>query len=175
MSRWILGVLTTAAILVLPASAQRQLDPCKGRFNSTYDQILDAYFTTLFRYSPAKSIWDKYNDWLSANPRRTLNAYVSRAKKISFRKQESDVSESDFNDLIARTKALNLTTCGLEPTVKTDGSQVLVLDAPIFEVILEAGKIRAGVLNTSGDDVVSPNPDLLKWSLDVREHVSPTK
>ncbi len=142
-----------------------------------YEIVLDPQVSMrkVFRYSPVRSIYGKaYDGWDIDNPRRSLTNYISRAKKIPFKKQEFEIPESTFNDLVDRQKGLVRTTCGNELLRNSKGDQVVTLDVSTYELIIDSGRGRSAVLNTNGDDVISPNPDLLKWATDVLKLAPPS-
>lgn len=132
-----------------------------------YELVLnpDTSNHSIVMYEPVKSIWGGAYDGLFTGRHRGLQDYISRALKVLFTKQEFDVSEGQFSDLVARAEKMDTTICEHLPLKNANGQSQFILDAPWFELIADRGNTRTKVTDTSDfKDVTSQNPLLLQWA-----------
>jgi len=138
-----------------------------------YEIVLDPETNpkNLTEYEPKQSIWGNVFD-LTAS-RQTTEHYVAAARKMRVIKKEFAVPEERIRDLWRRAQAIDTSTVEPGSFKDSKGHEMVIMDAPYFELILNDGAVRTRVTDTSGSDIVSSNPVLLQWSLDVESTLSP--
>jgi hypothetical protein len=100
---------------------------------------------------------------------RSTAEYLAQAIKVPVMKREFEISPEKLQELITRGKHLDTRICEKGEFRSAKREHFVVLDAPWLEIIADAGKIRTRVTDTEGmNDVISENPELLKWALNVR-------
>jgi len=137
-----------------------------------YELVLYPNVSThsIFWYRPKKAIWDGAYDGFSAGKRRSIQDYISRALKVPFTKEEIGISEAQFSDFITRAATVDTSTCEHLPLKDSRGNEHVIEDAPWLELIVNGGRTRAHVTDTSDFSyIVSQNPELLRWASDIQK------
>lgn len=134
-----------------------------------YEIVIDAKQSThaIFRYAPARAI--QWNVYSLAQPHLPMGQYKAEALKIPFTRAEFEVGESKLQDLLADANAIDTSVCEHFPLKDSKGHSHLVKDATLFEIIADSGSKRTRVTDTSGFDLISQNPALLKWGTAMRD------
>jgi hypothetical protein len=137
-----------------------------------YELVLDPSDSShsIFWYRPQKSIWGGAYDGFFAGKHRAMQDYISRALKIPFTKQEIEISEAQFPDLVARVATIDTSICEHFPLRDSKGNEQFIEDLDSFELIVDGGRTGAQVSDT-GDFtyIVSQNPALLQWDTDIEK------
>lgn len=138
-----------------------------GGLGPEYEIVIDPNISThrILRYTARKPIWGKaFDDYMRNH--RTAAGYVPQAIKVPVSKHEFEIPRTKLQELVAGAKTID-PNCENRPFNDSKGNQVVVLDAPYLELIVNSGRSRARVTDTEGMDVISQNPALLRWALDV--------
>ena len=139
-----------------------------GGFLPEYEIVIDPENSpgTLVRYAAAKSILG--NVYSLGKPHLTVDQYVTEAVEVPSSKTEFNVPDERIKDLLSKAGAIDTSICEHQPIKDLKGHDVLVLDAPSFEILEKQGRVRARVTDTDAK-VVSQNPALKDWGLDLQE------
>jgi len=138
-----------------------------GGLSPEYEIVLDPEIApmSLTVLTASKPIWG--NAYSLAKPRLSADESIAAARKIGVSKRDLPVAEEQLRELWRRALAVDPSVSEHGPFRDSKGREVLILDAPYFEIIMHAGRTRAHVTDTSGSDIVSGNPMLLHWALDM--------
>jgi hypothetical protein len=147
-----------------------------GGLAPEYEMVIDPSLSThtIFRHGARKVIWGKaFDDYMGTH--KDAAGYIPVAIKVPVSKKAFDVPETKLQELVARAKEID-SRCENGPFTNSEGKEVVVLDAPYLEVITNSGKIRARVTDTSDfKEIVSQNPSLVQWALDVENATAPVR
>jgi hypothetical protein len=139
-----------------------------GGLDPEYEIVIDLSRSThtLFRYTAKKTIWGKaFDDYMGTH--KDAAGYIPNAIKVPVLKEELEIAAATLQNLLGRAKAIS-SGCEKGPFIDSKGGEVVILDAPFLELITNSGQIRARVTDTGGTDIVSENPVLLQWAMDMR-------
>jgi hypothetical protein len=143
-----------------------------GGLSREYEIVSDPHVSThtIFRYTPGKSIWGDASDGLYTGKHSPLADYEARATKVPVTKNSADVPEAMLLDLMVRAKAIDTSICERLPLKDSKAQEHLIEDAPWLEIIVDGGRSRTAVTDTSGFEyIISQNPVLLQWALDLQK------
>jgi hypothetical protein len=117
---------------------------------------------------PEQSIWGSV--YSLSKPHLTLDQYIAEALKIPFSKTEFELPEAKVEELIAGARRIDTSICENLALKDSKGHQYLVHDAASFEMVVDGGRSRAMVTDTSDSrKIVSQNPLLLQWAVDLQK------
>jgi hypothetical protein len=138
-----------------------------GGTRPEYEIVVDPQISrhSIFRYTPERSIWG--NVYSLATPHLSLNQDKREALKIPFSKTEVEVPEGELQELVARAKRIDTLICEHLPLKDSEGHEFLPQDGLSFEIITIEGESRASVTDTDGSRIISQNPAVLQWALDL--------
>jgi hypothetical protein len=117
-----------------------------------------------------KQVWRTAYE-LTKTP-RTTQEYISKALAIKAVKSKVPLSDQQVDDLISKLRQIDISTPGQRrPLKNSKGQEVVVVDGTSYELILEGGRVRTQVTDTSRSDTISENPALLDWILSLEAAV----
>lgn len=120
--------------------------------------------------SAAKQVWGTaYN--LTKAP-LTAEEYISKALAIKAVKRKVPLSDQRINDFVGKLRQIDVSApLQRRPLKNSKGQEVLMTDGTSYELILEGGRVRTWVTDTSDSDTVSENPPLLDWIVELETAV----
>jgi hypothetical protein len=117
-----------------------------------------------------KQVWGNANDLTKVHS--TTQQYISKALTIKAKKYNVPLFAQQVDDLIRQLRQIDISSSAPRGTLKNSkGQAVLMTDGTGYELILEGGRVRTWVTDTSHSDVISENPRLLEWILSLQAAV----
>lgn len=140
-----------------------------GGLSPEYEIVLDPEITpkSLDIWTAAKPIWGNAYGLSGARP--ATDESIALARKIGASKTKVAVPEEQLRELWRRALVVDTSLSEDRPFRDSQGRQVVLLDVPYLEMIIHGGRTRVRVTDTSGSDVVSENPLLLRWAIDLEQ------
>ncbi len=138
-----------------------------GGLSPEYEIVLDPETApkSIAVWTAVKPIWGNAYDL--SGPKSTTEEFVSVATKIAVSKRKVPLPEEQLRELWRQALAVDLSLSEHGTFRDSKGREVVILDAPILEMITNGGRTRVQVTDTSGTDVISANPSLLHWAMDL--------